>query len=524
MKPILTFVTTLLLAPLVGLSGAELPATARSAPDPALKPIEDVAGLPRVLLIGDSVSIGYTQPTRQLLAGKANVHRPPTNCSSTGNGLKYLNSWLGEKKWDVIHFNFGLHDAKLPPEGVRHAPPDVYAKNLRELVTQMKASGAKLIFATTTPVPNGGNLRPTRRFGSVDEYNAAAEKVMMASGVAINDLNAAIAPHLSTMQRANDVHFTSEGSALLAKHVAKSIEAQLDIGLRTSASASAARPPNVIFVLADDLGWGDSGHNGHPCARTPHLDQLAADGLVIKNYYANGPVCSPQPHAPLRPQPALREAFRDLNPDPQAFGKWMGDYIEAAKSPAEQMRTYLAAIAELDRHIERLRAELTRLKIADNSILVFSSDNGPEDYHIGNASNAGMGSPGPLRGRKRSLHEGGSRVPFIATWPGRIPVGKVDETTIMSSVDLMPTLAALAGIPCNAPSIDGEDLSGALRGKPATRQRPLYWEWFFEVVGDPAWFAPPLAMRDGPWEFYCDYAGENVQLFDVASDPSETSE
>ena len=124
-------------------------------------------------------------------------------------------------------------------------------------------------------MPNGGNLRPTRRFGSVDEYNAAAKKVMMASGVAINDLNAAIAPHLATMQRATDVHFTSEGSALLAKHVARSIEAQLDTGLRTSAASSASRPPNVIFVLADDQGWGDSGHNGHPCARTPHLDQLA---------------------------------------------------------------------------------------------------------------------------------------------------------------------------------------------------------------------------------------------------------
>ncbi|MGV2337586.1 MAG UNVERIFIED_CONTAM: sulfatase-like hydrolase/transferase [Planctomycetaceae bacterium] len=244
-----------------------------------------------------------------------------------------------------------------------------------------------------------------------------------------------------------------------------------------------------------------------------------AEEHADKPFYLH--VWSPLPHA-LRPQPALREAFRDLNPDPQAFGKWMGDYIEAAKSPAEQMRTYLAAIAELDRNIGRLRAELTRLNIADNSILVFSSDNGPEDYHIGNASNAGMGSPGPLRGRKRSLYEGGIRVPFIATWPGRIPVGWVDETTIMSGVDLMPTLAALAGIPCNAPSIDGEDLSGALRGKPATRQRPLYWEWFFEVVGNPAWFAATARHAQRSWKFYCDYAGENVQLFDVASDPAES--
>src|SRR5688500_1890611 len=93
------------------------------APDPALAPVEDVVGLPRVLLIGDSISIGYTLPTRLLLQGKANVHRPATNCSSTGHGLKNLQAWLGDKKWDVIHFNFGLHDAKLPPEGIRHAPP-----------------------------------------------------------------------------------------------------------------------------------------------------------------------------------------------------------------------------------------------------------------------------------------------------------------------------------------------------------------------------------------------------------------
>jgi len=208
-------------------SAAKPPAKAKPAPDASLAPIEDVAGLPRVLLIGDSISIGYTLPTRALLKGKANVHRPPTNCSSTGNGLAHLKSWLGEKKWDVIHFNFGLHDAKLPPEGVRHAPPDVYEKNLRELVKLMKATGAKLIFATTTPVPNGGNLSPTRRFGNVDQYNAGAKKVMEENGVAIDDLNTAIAPLVANLQLPNDVHFSAAGSELLAKHVAASIEAGL---------------------------------------------------------------------------------------------------------------------------------------------------------------------------------------------------------------------------------------------------------------------------------------------------------
>jgi GDSL-like Lipase/Acylhydrolase family len=190
--------------------------------EPALAPIEDVAGLPRVLLLGDSISISYTLPVREALKGKANVHRPPTNCSSTGNALSHLDSWLGKGKWDVIHFNFGLHDAKLPPEGVRHAPPAVYEKNLRELVKRLQATGATLVWASTTPVPNGGILSPTRRFGSVDEYNTIARKVMEESGVAIDDLNAVITPHLAT-QLPNDVHFSKEGSAILAKAVVEAV-------------------------------------------------------------------------------------------------------------------------------------------------------------------------------------------------------------------------------------------------------------------------------------------------------------
>ena len=190
-------------------------------------PVEDVPGLPRVLLIGDSISMGYTAPTRALLKGKANVHRPPTNCGATSVGLAGLAKWLGDKKWDAIHFNFGLHDAKLPPEGARHSPPDVYEKNLRELITRLQATGAKLIWATTTPVPNGGVISPTRRFGSVDEYNRIARTVMEEHKIAIDDLHAAIAPRLKELQQPNDVHLTAAGSALLAQHVAASLESVL---------------------------------------------------------------------------------------------------------------------------------------------------------------------------------------------------------------------------------------------------------------------------------------------------------
>ena len=110
---------------------------------------------------------------------------------------------------------------------MRHAPPDVYEKNLRQLVTRLQATGAKLIWATTTPVPMGGNLAPNRRFDSVDKYNAIAAKVMAEFGVATNDLNAAIAPHLAKVGRPNDVHFSSEGSALLGGEVAREIARRL---------------------------------------------------------------------------------------------------------------------------------------------------------------------------------------------------------------------------------------------------------------------------------------------------------
>lgn len=195
--------------------------------NPAMKDGTDTPGLPRVLLIGDSISIGYTEPVRDLLKGKANVHRIPGNGQSTGTGLECLKSWLGEKRWDVIHFNFGLHDAKLPPEGIFHTGRDVYGKNLREIVGQLQATDAKLIFATTTPVPDGGMLSPTRRFDDIAARNDIAMTVMQETGVAVDDLYAVILPRKSELLRPKDVHFSKEGYEVLGKTVAASIEAQL---------------------------------------------------------------------------------------------------------------------------------------------------------------------------------------------------------------------------------------------------------------------------------------------------------
>jgi lysophospholipase L1-like esterase len=236
--------------------------------EPALAPVEDVAGLPRVLLLGDSISISYTLPVRERLAGKANVHRPPTNCSSTGNALSHLDSWLGDGKWDVIHFNFGLHDAKLPPEGVRHAPPAVYEKNLREVVKRLQATGATLIWATTTPVPNGGVISPTRRFGDIAAYNAIARQVMEEHGIGINDLNAVITSHLAATQLPNDVHFSKEGSAIFAEAVVASVE-----------TALANRTGEVVSGVARNPA-GDAVRIAVPAPSNPRFAHLSWNKVV----------------------------------------------------------------------------------------------------------------------------------------------------------------------------------------------------------------------------------------------------
>lgn len=190
----------------------------------ALAPIKDQPGLPRVLIIGDSISIGYTSPVRELLKDKANIHRIPTNGGPTSNGLKNIDKWLGDGKWDIIHFNWGIHDLKFMPEGKRQVEPGDYERNLRTLVTKLKATGARLIWATTTPIPEG-ELIPPRSFGKVPEYNEIAQRVMTENGVAIDDLNAVITPHLAEYQNPKDVHYKAEGYAFLAKQVAASIDA-----------------------------------------------------------------------------------------------------------------------------------------------------------------------------------------------------------------------------------------------------------------------------------------------------------
>jgi arylsulfatase A-like enzyme len=397
---------------------------------------------------------------------------------------------------------------------------------------------------------------------------------------------------------------------------------------------SGRRRPNVIFILADDLGWGDTGCYGSRAIRTPYIDRLASQGKLFTQFYANAPVCSPSrcglltgrfpgsfglhsalegTQNKLRGQPefidpsvfTVARALRGAGYATAHFGKWHlgqgpgapspGDYgfdehsttssndhswderapffranstellvdetlrfigrrrgdpfyvnlwallPHATLNPTPEqmapyerfgpgkeaphkgaMQIYYATVTALDAGIGRLLSKLDDLGLADDTLIVLSSDNGPEDIHISNASHSGVGSTGPFRGRKRSLYEGGIRMPFIVRLPGRIADGSVDERSVVSGVDFLPTVAAMTGTPLPAGlSLDGEDRSAVLLGGPAARSRPLYWEWRLAVVGDLVNQSPRLAARAGDWKLLMNPDRSRVELYDIPRDSLE---
>ncbi|MEZ5277638.1 MAG: sulfatase-like hydrolase/transferase [Opitutaceae bacterium] len=412
--------------------------------------------------------------------------------------------------------------------------------------------------------------------------------------------------------------------------------------------AFAADRPNILFILADDLGWGDLGCYGHPQAQTPNLDHLAERGTRFTQFYVGAPVCSPSRAAfltgefpsregihghfgsitqnaerampqfldPTRPQIAgeLKRAGyatahigkwhlrnnvaplyggeppddRGQGPNPRAYGfDFVGSaepfggagppddpYYRARSSRVfvdeaigfirehrdepfyvqlwallpharlnpfpSQLRSYehlqpgkdfpfssaasiyLASVTDLDTQIGRLLSEVDALGLAENTIIVFTSDNGPEDIHVLNAGHSGVGSTGPFRGRKRSLYEGGIRMPLIVRWPGHVPAGRVDGTSVLGSVDFRPTFAGLAGVKLSEGRIkDGEDISDILAGSVRPRAKPLLWEWRFSIIGDAVHHSPRLAIRDGEWKLLLNPDRSRVELYSIPDDPTE---
>lgn len=200
--------------------------------DPFSKPFDnpvDKLGLPRVLIIGDSISIGYTPRVRKILNGRANVHRPKTNCKWSAFGDQKINEWIGNEKWDLIHFNFGLWDWYGWSQEIK-ANPRSYSKSLDNIVQNLKKSGAKLVFAMTTPPCVGPEKNAGIKISKAraKQFNQAALRVMKKHGVMVNDLYALIENEQKRYQLGeNDVHYNESGRDLLAAQVATFIKKQL---------------------------------------------------------------------------------------------------------------------------------------------------------------------------------------------------------------------------------------------------------------------------------------------------------
>jgi N-acetylgalactosamine-6-sulfatase len=223
-------------------------------------------------------------------------------------------------------------------------------------------------------------------------------------------------------------------------------------------------------------------------------------------FYVN--VWSLVPHATLHPTPEQMTPYERYSP--------RGVPYKGVK------QIYYASVTDLDTQIGRLVDRVDELGLAEETFIVFSSDNGPEDLDINNAVHSGIGSTGPFRGRKRSLYEGGIRVPFIVRRPGTTPAGRVDNETVAAGVDWLPTICHLAGVTVPGEAdLDGQDFSQALLGRPVSSRRPLMWEWRFRVFGDMVHKCPMLAIRQGRWKLLMNPDRTRVELYDIPRDPTE---
>ncbi len=400
--------------------------------------------------------------------------------------------------------------------------------------------------------------------------------------------------------------------------------------------AHTADKPNIIFIFADDWGWGDLGCHGHPYLKTPNLDRLASEGTEFYQFTVASGVCSPSRaavmtgHFPARH--SIHGHFASVEShvkrgmpdwlDPQVvllprllqsagyatahFGKWHLTNIMVKDAPLpleygyheygafncsgpqmpvhddvkrsirfiekshaekkpffinvwihephtphypkpkylkqfshlkhEPSEIYAAVLAHADARIGELLATLDRLGISHNTLVIFSSDNGPENTGPASRRNVDDESTGPgfgtfasvgttagHRGRKRSLLQGGIGVPFIAKWPGRIAQGQIDNNTPITAVDLLPTFCAIAGVKLpNGYTPDGVDQSAALFGKPVSiRSKPIFWQWKSASKRGENW--PTLAVRESHWKLLLGKDPRQVELFRFPHDRLETN-
>ena len=193
-------------------------------------------------------------------------------------------------------------------------------------------------------------------------------------------------------------------------------------------------------------------------------------------------------------------------------------------NPEEQK--FFAVLTEMDRQIGRLLDHLDESGKAENTIVIFTSDNGPTDWpRYYKSGLEPPGSSGPFFGRKWSLYEGGIRMPFIIRWPGRVPAQTTDNVSIVAAFDLQLSLLSLTGIsPPVGKHYDGVDKSSVLQGIPELRDTPVFWEYGAYgslAPGKAEHASPQLAMRTGNWKFLVNLDGTDPQLYDLSTDIRE---
>lgn len=184
--------------------------------------------LARILIIGDSISIGYTPFVAEMLAGSAETHHNPGNGGDSANVRANLDTWLAEQPADVIHLNCGLHDIKVARGGdARQVPLDAYRENLTWIVDRLRATGARLVWASSTPVVEAWHTARKgfdRYNADVDACNAVAAEIMTAAAVAVTDLHAAIqAAGREKTLSPDGVHFPDTVYRQLAERVAEGL-------------------------------------------------------------------------------------------------------------------------------------------------------------------------------------------------------------------------------------------------------------------------------------------------------------
>lgn len=208
-------------------------------------------------------------------------------------------------------------------------------------------------------------------------------------------------------------------------------------------------------------------------------------------------------HVPL---PGSADKFKSVSKDPY-------------------FRNFFAVLEEMDKQIGRVISTIDELSLGKSTLILFTSDNGPTDWPRKYKTGPPAGFTGPYRGRKWSLFEGGIRMPFIARWTGTIPAGIEDTSSVMSAIDVSPTICRFAGVPVED-DLDGLDRRNVVLGKASRRSKPVFWQYGHPHAilkgGKPEHQSPTFAMRDGSWKFLVNPDGSEAQLYDLEADEGET--